>query len=145
MTEINVEEIMREIREEIAQKGYTDEPLSFQDVEAPKENKYEYHIDEYMKIVNEINSDSNVQWYRHLQQGGLKGLIKKVIRRMVAFIIAPMSDEQNLFNAQVARGFNQISGYITEQDKSLDSCREEIKGLEKKVAQLEQQLASVHV
>ena len=142
MDRINVEEIMNEIREDIRQKGYTSDMLSFKDIECPIAYDYQYDNKEFLSILAGINANNNVAWYRDLHQGGIKGRIKKVIRKLIAFIIAPMSDEQNLFNVQVTQGFNQLCGYIEAQTAEIELYKKKVMLLEQKMQELENEKKS---
>lgn len=137
---INIEQIMEEIRNDIKAKGYTNDMLSFQDVEEPMQEACSYSKEAYKEIVGDINRNSYVPWYRELGQGGIRGIIKRYIRKMVTFLVAPMADEQNLFNEEVAQAFSQLTGYIEKQEELVEIYKENILELEKKIEKLGQEL-----
>lgn len=140
MQEINVEEIMKEIREDIRNKGYTPDMLSFKDVSVPNEDGYTYNYDELCGLVYQVNQCCSVPWARELPGNPIVVFIKKVIRITVAFLIAPMSDEQNAFNGNTTRVINQLMGYIDAQNNKIESMEKNIEILEEKVAKLSEKI-----
>lgn len=140
MQEINVEEIMKEIREDIKNKGYTADMLSFNDVAVPNEEGYTYNYDELCRLVYQVNQCCSVSWARELPGNPIVVFIKKVIRLLVTFLIAPMSDEQNAFNGNTTRVINQLMGYIDAQNNKIESMEKNIEILEEKVAKLSQRI-----
>ena len=140
METINVEKIMEEIREEIKEKGYTNEMLSFRDVQGIDMTIEEYNEIEYALALHNMGVYAYVPWYRDLPCGGVKKVIKKVIRKLCSFLIAPISDQQSDFNMQATKGFAQIAGYIEEVENQFDDCRKTIKLLEQKIEKLEKEI-----
>ena len=153
MVEVNVEEIMKEIRQEIMEKGYTDDMLSFQDVVETGAENVTDHFDKVLfnEEVYTLNTRWNVQKYHDIaMQSGIKGKIikffKKIIRKCTHFYIDAIVDEQNMFNAAVVRSFNLMNQYISEKEmeKSVNVLKEKNKGedeLKQKIANLEQEIA----
>lgn len=135
MEQINIEKIMEEIRQEIQEKGYTNDMLSFDDItDFDEENKT---LEDYFDI---LNSTWNVQAYRELPGGnGLVSkiivFIKKVLRKLIKFYIEPIVADQDEFNANSVRLLNMINGYININDKKIEI-------LEKEIAQLKKQIKS---
>lgn len=131
MVDINIEKIMEEIRNEIKDKGYTNDMLSFNDVQV---DSTDVNVNKFDKVVfNEelytLNTLWNIQLYHNL--GDAKGIkskiivfIKRVIRKCVKFYIEPIINEQSTFNATAVRTFNLLNCYITEQTK-LESDQED--------------------
>lgn len=137
---IDVEKIMQEIREDIKEKGYTNEMLSFHEVQVQTEGVNTFNKNEYKHILHNINMNCNVPWYRDIAQGGVIGFIKKVVRKMCAFLIAPISDQQNLFNGEVTKEFNQITGYMDEIEEQFELYKKNIELLEEKISKLETEM-----
>lgn len=136
MQEINVENIMQEIRDDIKRKGYTPDMLSFQDVDIPINEGYGYNYDELKSLVHQMDKQCIVAWYRELPGNPIVVFIKKVIRVLVAFIIIPISNEQNSFNGSTTRVIHQLMGYIDEQNEKIKTMEAHISVLEEKTAQL---------
>ncbi|MCC8136456.1 MAG: hypothetical protein LIO76_00030 [Clostridiales bacterium] len=140
MSEINIENIMDEIREEIRQKGYTDDMLSFDEIENLEQNGDQYLEVEYQDILKKMNENYNIAWYRKLEGNPFSRLLKKVVRKLTSFLGVPVVTEQVGFNALVTREFNQLSGYIQSQKDELDKCRQEIAPLMDKVEELQENM-----
>lgn len=141
MNTVNVEEIMAQIRKEIAEKGYTSDMLSFQDAKTVAEPETAaYDGGEYRVIVDGLNRCAYIPWYRDLGQGGIKGFMKKVIRKLNVFLIAPMSDEQNLFNARTVQAVNQITRYMDEQKACIEAYKKEVEELQRRLEVVEDEL-----
>lgn len=133
MEEINIEKIMEEIRQEIQEKGYTNDMLSFDDItDFDEENKT---LEDYFDILNSI---WNVQAYRELPGGNglvskLNVFIKKVLRKLIKFYIEPIVADQNEFNANCVRLLNMINGHMNIKDKKIEMLEEEIEQLKKQI------------
>lgn len=103
METINIEQIMEEIREEIKEKGYNKKDLSFDDKwvfnSNPSGNSGD--LDELYSLLAEMEQTKAINYYGELTGGPLKKIIKKVIRKMVAFVIVPIVLAQNSYNERV--------------------------------------------
>lgn len=138
MSEINVEKIMEEIREDIKRKGYTEDMLSFKDIKMPVASVVtDFNIDEFRDMVSQAQVTKVVSWRANNIGGGIKGLIKKVIRKMVGFVVAPLADSQNVFNQNAANIFLQLVGYVESQNKLIEQYEERIGELQNRVEELE--------
>lgn len=129
--EINIEAIMKEIRNDIKTKGYTNDILSFDDVildtssiNATKFDKVKFNEDIYI-----ANHEWEVQAYRPLHGNKLSVFCKKVIRKLVYFFVEPIVIAQDGFNASVVRMMNQVNCYIGEKDKEIEELKAEIEKL----------------
>ncbi|MSS64499.1 hypothetical protein [Velocimicrobium porci] len=132
MQKINVQKIMEEIREEIKEKGYTEDMLSFHEIPVrtdqildaiPAENKTIF-----TSTINQVRNASYIPWYRPVPNG-IKGFIKKVIRKCVGFVVAPITDDQNIYNSLNITLVEQLCNRVEEQ-------QEQILKLEKCIADL---------
>lgn len=140
MKTINVEKIMEEIREEIKEKGYTSDMLSFRDIETCDVKYDEFAQSEYDSAVHNMGVYSYVPWYRDLSQSKMKRIIQKVIRKFSAFLIAPISDQQSDFNYEATRAFKQIAGYIEQTETLLESQKKTVELLEERIEKLETEI-----
>lgn len=135
MEKIDVGEIMAGIRQEIADKGYTKEEISYAQALANMDGadldkcynrralrtKYEY-----------ISTHYNNPVFFELKGNPAKVFLQKVIRRVFLFIIYPAFYFQNVFNEGVTDCIRQIKNYIEEN--------EEVKHAPVKIARLEKQI-----
>lgn len=127
MSELNVEKIMEEIRNEIKVKGYTDDMLSFNDIttENFNSNIEKFEQNRFNEELFNLNSIWNVNPNRGIEKKkGIKGkcitLFKKIIRKCIRFYLSPIVFEQNSFNATTVRLFNLMNLYMEENGKLLN-------------------------
>lgn len=140
---IDVEKIMQQIRDDIKEKGYTNDMLSFYEVKIETDGVGSYNENEFKHILHNINVRCSIPWYRDISQGGVTAFVKKVIRKLCTFLIAPMSDDQNFYNAEVAKEFNQVAGYITQTEEQLELYKKNIELLEEKISKLEAEIETL--
>lgn len=132
VNDINVEDIMEEIRREIIEKGYTNDQLSFSDYNEVKKNSQT--IDGCLEI---LSSSCYVQPHKMLPpekgiSGRLKRFIKRVIRKLVKFYVEPIVFEQNEFNSNTVMLMNLFHEYIHKNNKKIETMEAEIERLTNK-------------
>lgn len=153
MKNINVEEIMKEIREEITQKGYTDENIDFENitgnVKAVLGVKTDFSSYELEHALNDAANQHKIEYYRMIPKGGLKSFIQRSIRKIVKFMMIPMIDQQNQYNYQMVVCMRQMEAFIQEhnmqmdqKDRQIEELEEKVFSLNKKCESLERQLGS---
>lgn len=140
MQTINTEEIMKQIRAEIKEKGLNSSMLSFEEIPFQQEVSHaEQHFQpaslqqsaEYLNIRNQIEP------YKPLEGNFLVVFIKKVIRKLVKFYIMPVMTEQNALNLHTANAVNQMNLYIQQTDITALTSR--IDALEAQVTALQKE------
>ena len=123
MQEINIEEIMQEIRTEIRNKGYKESDLSFQDIPIKDKNDVimeEQFSEQYLQeVLHIVNVSTSVNYYRTFTGNALKVFIKKVIRKILAPILLPLCQEQEQYNSVVTRTLNQMYQYMLNQESRI--------------------------
>lgn len=124
MQDINIEKIMEEIRTEIKEKGYKESDLSFSDIPVRQDDTNEiselFSADRLISLVNAANTSTRVDFYRPITDGGLKGMIKKAIRKMMKPLLLPLCQEQEKYNSILVQTINQMKLYIEIQEKRID-------------------------
>jgi hypothetical protein len=88
-------------------------------------------------IINEINylrRHASVEFYRSLSIYKNKNLfslitlfIKKVIRKLIKFIIFPIVSDQNNFNVRLINALEFFENSLRDKDKQIQELREELK------------------
>ena len=136
--EINIEEIMSEIRENIKERGYDKEPLSFEEVAVSKpvlQGESEYDAEEFNREIEYLNYNWSNTYQVPISGGNPIGVfIKKVIRKLTRFIVFPIVNFQNAYNASNVRCLKQIKEYMAEMEEykvriaKLEKEIEELKG-----------------
>lgn len=124
MGELNVEKIMEEIRNEIKEKGYTNDMLSFNDIrpDSPEVEAARFEKPQFDEELFHINTLWNVNPNREIvKKPGLKGkcatLFKKLVRKCIRFYLTDIVQDQVNFNAISVRLFNMLNLYMEENMK----------------------------
>ncbi len=146
MAELNVEKIMEEIRNEIKDKGYTSDMLSFNDITA---NDSGVNVEKFERVrfseeLFNLNMLWNIDPNRVIEdKPGLKGkcvtIFKKFVRKCIRFYLSSIVREQDTFNATSVRLFNLLNLYMEENTRLSEEViklRDEQAVLEKRVNQL---------
>ena len=143
-TNINIEEIMADIKREIKEKGLTNDMLSFEEVPYRKSQAG----GSPQEALDYVRSNYYIQPYKELQGNPLKVLFKKVIRKMVKFYVEPVVMEQNDFNANAATvmadlaesDISRISGRVEALELANKELLNRLDKLERENIELRQQL-----
>lgn len=135
---INIEEIMNEIRQKIKEQKLTADMLSFEDVPYKKAaqtgNDPNVTLGEADSALAYLNAHSFIQPYKELQGNPVFVFIKKIIRRLTKFYVEPVVFEQNDFNANTVHVLNALKNAagtrIGETEVSLEDVLGKIEVLE---------------
>lgn len=134
--EINVEEIMEEIRKNIKERGYDKEPLSFEEVQTSQpalQGDVGYNADDFLHELEYLNHNWNNNFQTPVaSRNAIATFIKRVIRKCTRFIIFPIVNFQNAYNVSNVRCLNQIKEYMAEMDR----YKQRIEQLEKELEEL---------
>lgn len=123
MKEINVEEIMEEIRADIKERNLLETDLKFQDVEVLNDVFRMMIWQDELKMANIY---STINLYGDVGGSGIKRFVKRFIRKCVRFYVQPMLEQQNKFNAHCVRVLNEMNLYISENEKRIKEIEEKI-------------------
>ena len=107
---INIEEIMSEIKRNIKEQGLTSDMLSFEDVPFNKTAQ----SGSAPEALDYLTSHYYIQPYKEIQGNPVKVFVKKVLRKLVTFYVAPIVFEQNDFNANAVTVMKALSDGKTE-------------------------------
>ena len=135
---VNVEEIMKQIRAEIAEKGLQDDAIEFEELIGidSMEGPQGFNRKRLNENVTYLNEYWEVLAYRELYvSSGLKGkvfvFVKKVIRKLTKFYVEPIVNDQNQYNASVTRCMNEMKRFIRETQQENQELKKRIEELEK--------------
>lgn len=131
---INIEEIMKQIREEIKEKGYKESDLSFADVTVPMVeavNVEEPDEGALSYALNNANKNVRVDYYRPIEGNGLKKALKKFIRKFVKPAVYHLCVNQETFNTGTVQTLNQMYLYIQKQDARITELERRLSEKEK--------------
>lgn len=131
---IDVEEIMNQIRADIKEKGYKESDLSFTDIaikerEAVLVNRFDKT--EFLNSLHQANAYVNPGFYNINIGNGIKGVLKKIIRKAIAPIMLPVCERQEIYNAASVRTLNQLNLYVNELETRISELETEIESLKK--------------
>lgn len=117
---INVDEIVNQIRAEIKEKGLEPSMLSFEDIPFDKEVSHtetHFELSSLVQSADYMNARNQIEPYKEISGNPISVFIKKVIRKLVKFYIMPIMTEQNALNYHCANAVNQISCYVQDNSK----------------------------
>lgn len=148
---INVEEIMKEIRDDIEKRNLRDNLPDFSSIvigdgkDAMSDGS----------ALSRINNEYFLSYYTDYTGNPLKNCFKKIIRKMVKFLILPLVEQQNLFNEDVVKILNETSCanhnskndknielFMSNQEYNTEKLETKILMLESRIEELEQRLNS---
>lgn len=116
--EINVEEIMKQIKENIAQRKAKGNIIDIPDgLDLTPSDKAIYEIQHHLSAVNnswDINIETPITSNRRFI-GGLVIFVKKVIRKLLRWYFNPPLARQINFNVNITKAFNKLSAELQKQ------------------------------
>ena len=119
---INIEEIMAQIKREIKEKNLSSDMLSFEDVPYKKpvqvSRSGNASLDDADEALAYMNAHYYVQPYKPIAGNPIKVFIKKVIRKLTKFYVEPVVFEQNEFNANTVSVLNTLRNTAENQPSS---------------------------
>lgn len=121
--DINIEEIMNNIRADIELQKPSMPPLSFEDGAAVEVKAAPGSLDE---AIEYLSCYYEVQPYQMLTGNKVKVFVKKVIRKLIAFVILPIVRQQNTMNY-----YSYIAAsYVKKQEEEIEALRKRVEELE---------------
>lgn len=130
--DINVEAIMKGIRDDIKASGRDKEALSFIDQEAALDKK---STDTGLEdAVDYLSYNYEVKPYQLLQGNKIAVFFKRLIRRLTSFLIMPIVAQQNTLNYYYYR----VCENILTVKKDNDELKARAELLEKRISALEE-------
>lgn len=143
MNNIDIEQLMAQIRRDISAKGYKPEQLSFKDPEAVAEEKMkeQKRKREHANLEREmqyLSSHYEVQPYSIITGNKIKVFIKRVIRKSVAFFFLPVIKQQN----EVNYSYFAILSELNKQKADNSELLNRVQNIEEQISELEKRTAS---
>ena len=134
---IDVEEIMQSIRKEIKEKGYKTSDLKFADVKVVCIDSIEgaetcFDINRMRFELEQVASLQSLQIVYPITGNKIKVFAKKLIRKMIAFHVNKIANEQNAYNYHNSVCIAQMYKYAEETQKRMDELEAKIAYFEKK-------------
>ena len=130
---VNIQAIIKEIRDKIKKLPIENIPVlddvPFRTEEEPLSFQVEY---------NYINQHWNIPYYRDLGTSKPKLLLKRIIRKLMRFVVFPMREDQNIFNANAVHVINCLLILSNRQRKQNEKLQKQITQMQKRINALEQ-------
>ncbi|WP_270816621.1 hypothetical protein [Hungatella effluvii] len=143
MDEVNIEQIMNEIRNEIQNNGFEDNCPAFDDIAVHKFNVGIWDLDEFEDSVLQVNENQYIDPEWKIPSKGIKKIIKLVIRKIVNTYTRPIVDDQNLYNRNLQSSINMIYSYIVENEKYKKRQQRMMEHMEEENLVLKRQLSEL--
>lgn len=132
---VDVAKIMQEVRDDIARKGYRIDMLEFSEISPSNSLALmgshavfdRVYLDEKIGL---LASEKDLAWYRPVEGNALVRFVKKVMRKITSFYIAPIAEDASRFNADAADALSQLAAYIDLQDKRVEELQMRLERLE---------------
>ena len=141
--EINIEDIMDEIRKEAEALRY-EEPVSFEDTAIPltmdKDGEGRpFSLKELEDTLTHINGMWTIPYGHEISGNQIKKFLARAARKLNKPTGAPMAQDITRFNAEAAKAFNSILQYIRENEKKEEDQGRRIAELEAEIRRLKEQ------
>ena len=159
--EVNVEEIMREIRRKIQMEEEAERLPTFESIPLRGEKVQPSAVQEqmdwplFMESLGYVNLNYDIPYYWSFGANSIKTFLKRVVRKLAKCILPPILAKQNMMNANFVRCLNQLRCFVEDtrardakRSQDLEEIREGQRNnteklqelLEKQIASLEDQL-----
>ncbi len=134
---IDVDNIMSEIRKDIEDKGIQEPAVSFDDISvdmgAAKVLPNKFNQNALYRGLTELAHNWRIESYRDLTGSKYAVLAKKVLRKGMYFFVNPLVDDQNRNNALFVKSLGQIACFIRNQLDENRKLKARVKELEDKL------------
>lgn len=130
---IDIEKIIIDIKRDLASKYSQDEILAFEAV-SPDESFVRLDTaccyDELYcedRLIS-CRSNKDIEWYRPLEGGAMSVFVKKIIRKLSKFLIAPIVEDQTRMNNDLVEVINQLVLLCAKQEKAIAELKAHANG-----------------
>lgn len=143
---INAVRIMEEIRSTIPVREEGWKAFRFEDIPVDstealgQDSSADFDRNEFDQNVGFALAGWQIPFFRPLPDGPIKKFIKRVIRKLVRFVLDPITQDCTNFNGAVARSFGLLRRYMRERDAAEKQYEAEIARLNRRVQELEARL-----
>lgn len=137
---VNVEEIMKEIRAQIRAEGVREQVPQFRSPVVQSENGMPQSetTDVWAQLLQElhyVNLNYDIPYYWNFGPAGLKTFAKRVVRKLLKCIIPPILARQIEFNAHTVRYMNAARYIMEKQQKENESLKQTLEDYAEKMNQ----------
>lgn len=129
--------LKEQVREAYQKRNLPEELMPFDAVSVHSARTVEPFDEEafgdYMQDVNGYCMVSDDLGVRH---PGLKGVIKRLMIKLIRFYILPIVEKQNLYNVTVRSAMNQFDAYVAYCEARMECYEKQIERLENEISVL---------
>lgn len=126
---MNIEDVMADIRRDIKDSGADKIPLSFDDSKYTKHNNGSASLDD---AVEYIAYNHEVQPYQIYTGNPIKVFMKKVLRKMAAFFVVPVVQQQNDLNSN----FMVVAEAVKQQKEEIELMKRQLDDLNTRITKI---------
>ena len=135
---INVEDIMKEIREDIEKSGAKKKPLSFiskNEAYAIGDSGNDDNVDKLHAANEYLSTHYQIVPFAPIEGNPVKVFIKRFTRKLNSFIVKPIVDQQDAINYH----YWKVAEAIEVQRAQLEEMKATASDLEQRIAELEKE------
>lgn len=141
-TTVDIEKIMEEIRADIAKQPPMDIPAFDSLISEVADNNSGFSASPVTGLLKEevryLRENYNYSYYSPVP-GGIRGFIKKVIRRLVKCVVFNLVAHLNSFNFCVAEAAEMTRTLFEEQQKEIQQLKQELAALRQQMETAQEQ------
>ena len=147
---VDIEKIMQEIREQVRAQGikediprFDDIPIDDSNVDGNGQNDWEI----FMHSLRYMNQGYDIPYYWELGPKHVKTFVKRLIRKVLKFLIPPIVERQNTFNAHTVRCLNTTRYFMEDQrvyNTKADKVQASVEALNRSVEKLQDSNLELH-
>lgn len=142
MKSINVDGILNDVRKDIKERQLEDTEIQFSDIILVNSAVAStYSKQEFIGSLERASDNVTVASYRPLHGNFISKFIKKINRRLIAFYIESIVDDQNEFNKYTFQAMSMLPEKIEATDDIIKALEDKVYENERRIAELERQLA----
>ena len=143
---INTVKIMEDIRSTIPEREEGWKELRFEDVPADttealaQDSSIGFDRNDFDQNVGGALAAWQIPFFRPLPDGPVKKFFKRVVRKLIRFVVDPLTQDCTNFNGSVARSLGLLRRYMRERDAAELHYEAEIARLNRRIRDLETRL-----
>ena len=144
--EVNIEQIMDEIRTQIREKGLKNDIPSMEELSDTRKIMDGWGCFSRRQFAQDWEHMNNmrIEYYRGLDSSNryVRRLVvgfKRVIRKVNCFLVKPIVDDINYYQVLVTRGFGHVGSYIKENE----ALKGRVKKLEEDSLDMQEKIAAL--
>ncbi|NLU25163.1 MAG: acyltransferase [Clostridiales bacterium] len=134
-------EVAREICESADQSSPYEETVRFEEIPVAVHEKTvapdQFYDEVLSQNVQDMNTRCMIEYYRPLEDSGFKRFIKRVIRKILCFLIHPLTAEITQFNIASTASANSLYSFVEAQQLENQRKDKRIEELERRINSLE--------